>query len=400
MEILKHLQLLAFISCVSFAVLIHAQDQSGYISLDCGLPKDSNYTESTTDVNYISDAPYIRTGISKKISSEFRDGMPQQAWHLRSFPEGIRNCYNITLKKGDKYLIRAYFYYGNYDEKNDLPRFDMQLGPNFWRTVVLTNISYDSVMDVIYILPSNHLHICLVNTGNGVPFISSIELRLLPNSTYRTQAGSLVHFARFDVAPETSETFRYNEDVYDRIWWPYRRSDWTKINTSLTMDCGENDYQPPQRAMRTAGIPVNANSSLDFNINAPENSEIYVYMHIGEVEQLQANESRVFNISYNGDHWYGPYRPPYLLANTIYATSSLTGTKHQFSIYRIEDSTHPPILNAIEIYLVRNFSQSEALQKDVDAILNIKSMYGLKKNWEGDPCAPQDYLWEGLLQLQ
>ncbi|TYH14572.1 hypothetical protein ES288_A06G231100v1 [Gossypium darwinii] len=29
-------------------------------------------------------------------------------------------------------------------------------------------------------------------------------------------------------------------------------------------------------------------------------------------------------------------------------------------------------------------------------MMNIKSMYGLKKNWEGDPCAPRTYSWEGL----
>ena len=32
----------------------------------------------------------------------------------------------------------------------------------------------------------------------------------------------------------------------------------------------------------------------------------------------------------------------------------------------------------------------------VDAITNIKSTYSIKKNWQGDPCAPQVYLWEGL----
>lgn len=32
----------------------------------------------------------------------------------------------------------------------------------------------------------------------------------------------------------------------------------------------------------------------------------------------------------------------------------------------------------------------------VEAITNIKSMYGLKRNWQGDPCIPQDYLWDGL----
>lgn len=32
----------------------------------------------------------------------------------------------------------------------------------------------------------------------------------------------------------------------------------------------------------------------------------------------------------------------------------------------------------------------------VDAIMNIKSMYGVKKNWLGDPCAPVGYPWPGI----
>ena len=26
----------------------------------------------------------------------------------------------------------------------------------------------------------------------------------------------------------------------------------------------------------------------------------------------------------------------------------------------------------------------------------IKSGYGVKKNWEGDPCLPMEYAWTGL----
>lgn len=32
----------------------------------------------------------------------------------------------------------------------------------------------------------------------------------------------------------------------------------------------------------------------------------------------------------------------------------------------------------------------------VDAIKNIKSTYGILKDWEGDPCIPRAYPWEGI----
>jgi len=35
-------------------------------------------------------------------------------------------------------------------------------------------------------------------------------------------------------------------------------------------------------------------------------------------------------------------------------------------------------------------------QIQVDAIKNIKSTYGVDRNWQGDPCGPVAYIWEGL----
>ncbi|WJZ94443.1 hypothetical protein VitviT2T_013301 [Vitis vinifera] len=32
----------------------------------------------------------------------------------------------------------------------------------------------------------------------------------------------------------------------------------------------------------------------------------------------------------------------------------------------------------------------------VEAIRNVKSVYGVKRNWQGDPCAPKKHLWDGL----
>ncbi|RWR78191.1 kinase [Cinnamomum micranthum f. kanehirae] len=39
---------------------------------------------------------------------------------------GGRNCYDLSdVKKGNKYLIRIYFMYGNYDSKNGTLKFDL-----------------------------------------------------------------------------------------------------------------------------------------------------------------------------------------------------------------------------------------------------------------------------------
>ncbi|GLT72858.1 hypothetical protein SLA2020_447570 [Shorea laevis] len=287
--------------------LVHAQDQSGFISLDCGSPPNSSYTEGTTGINYISDATFIDTGISKSISPEFRSDFQQQVWDLRSFPQGIRNCYTINVTGGAKYLIRATFFHGNYDGKgNILPQFDLYLGANIWDTVKVENSSLNVIKELIHVPSLNYVHVCLVNTGRGTPFISAIELRPLKNTSYVTKSGSLALSFRADVGSIINRGYRYGYDVYDRFWVHLDSSNfnWTDLSTSLTVDSkGHNDFQPPSVVMSTAATPV---------------------------------------------------------------------------------------------YSVKYLLQAETDQGDVDAMAKVKSTYGIKRNWTGDPCAPQAYKWEGL----
>ncbi|KAH7510911.1 hypothetical protein JRO89_XSUnG0239600 [Xanthoceras sorbifolium] len=71
MELSKHFLFAILLNGFSLAVVAHCQDQSGFISLDCGLPEGSNYTDVDTGIHYISDAAFMETnGISKTISLE------------------------------------------------------------------------------------------------------------------------------------------------------------------------------------------------------------------------------------------------------------------------------------------------------------------------------------------
>lgn len=50
---------------------------------------------------------------------------------------------------------------------------------------------------------------CLINIGNGVPIISSLEFRPLLNITYQTASRSLSLQSRFDFGPSDSQEYRY-----------------------------------------------------------------------------------------------------------------------------------------------------------------------------------------------
>lgn len=128
---------------------------------------------------------------------------------LRSFPQGIRNCYNVSIRKDTKYLIRASFLYGNYDSLNSLPKFDLYIGNSLWETISFTEVGKDVLEDLIHVTSSNEVHICLINTGNGVPFISALEFRPLLNVTYQTASGSLSLYSRMDIGSTENRTYRY-----------------------------------------------------------------------------------------------------------------------------------------------------------------------------------------------
>ncbi|PNX74298.1 receptor-like protein kinase, partial [Trifolium pratense] len=214
MGMLMHF-LSVLLGVLTILVSIQAQDQSGFISLDCGLPVHSRYSDRNTGINYISDANFIDTG---------------------------------------------------------LPEFEIHLGANFVDTV---NISFNETFytsgEIIYTPSQDYIQPCLVNIGKGTPFISAIELRPLNNTTYVIDSANSVLslFERFSLGSNTDFDYRYNDDVYDRIWSPYElSSDWRRLSTSVNNVnlslIQEDDYKPPAIVMSTAVTPVNESAPLQF----------------------------------------------------------------------------------------------------------------------------------------
>lgn len=183
---------------------------SGFISIDCGRLNSANYSEENTGIIYVSDTTFIDSGESKSISSEYRAINYEQHRYLRSFPQGTRNCYRINnIQNGTKYLIRSTFVYGNYDGLNKTPIFDLYLGANFWDTIKLDTIGYYSLgKEIVHVPLQNYLHVCVLNTGFGTPFISTIELRPLNLSYYKTETGSLALLYRWDTGPRSATVYR------------------------------------------------------------------------------------------------------------------------------------------------------------------------------------------------
>ncbi|XLS70188.1 hypothetical protein HN51_027053 [Arachis hypogaea] len=399
--------LFLLLAALSFVATVQGQDQSGFISIDCGLPENSNYTEKSTGINYISDANFIDSGVSKTVSPQDKTTHPQYFTYLRSFPYGTRNCYRINVISATRYLIRASFLYGNYDGLNKLPEFDLYLGVHFWDTVKFTDSSVSINYEIIHTLSTDYIHICMVNKGKGTPFISVIEMRILDNanSTYVTEDGStsLARFRRLAFGI-TNLTYRYKDDPYDRIWEPYWDQKWIQLSGRLSNDdMGQNDFKLPALVMETSATPKNATASLDFYWeddyhNNETQHQYYFYFHFADLRKLAPNQTSSINITINGVFW-ATVELSYANADSTYSNVPWYGSKkYHISLFRTESSSLPPIINALEIYSVKDFSsQLETQKDDVDAVTNIKRTYRVNsRNWEGDPCAPLAYKWQGV----
>lgn len=287
--------------------LVHAQNDNppGFLSIDCGLAEGSNYRVNNTGVYYQSDANLIDSGETKSISPSLIGDTPEiYLSTVRTFPQGKKNCYTIqpSLGKGNKYLIRATFKYGNYDSLNHLPTFDLNLGPDTWSTIEFQDNVTVVREEIIHVLSSDYIHVCLIKTGTSTPFISALELRPLnsTNSMYAITSGSLQTITRVDCdSVRSNAVIRYPNDIYDRRWRPFNLTN-ARVRTLLDIN-NRNRYLAPVDVLRTASTPDNINDPFQFHWDTSNTSdEFYICMHFAEVEKLQANQSREFNIYING----------------------------------------------------------------------------------------------------
>ncbi|CAL9234756.1 unnamed protein product [Arabidopsis halleri] len=251
---------------------------------------------------------------------------------------------------------------------------------------------------------SNSLQICLVKTGTSTPFISTLELRPLRNDAYSTQSGSLQLVSR-EYHEQNTSTIRYPDDVYDRQWdLSYISSSFTfedkrEIKTNLTVNAS-NPFELPKVIARSAATSKNASDPLRiYNYADSPSDKFVIYLHFAEIQDLQTNETREFDIVLNQNIINAAYSPKKLQIETISNISPKKCDDHEcgLELVRTGKSTLPPLLNAYEVYNVLEFPYSETDPADVAAIKNIQAAYRLNIiSWEGDPCLPEQWKWKGV----
>ncbi|PNT06431.2 hypothetical protein POPTR_013G030100v4 [Populus trichocarpa] len=314
------------------------------VSIDCGA------SESYTDENSITwrgDDDIFQSSFSEVVQSS--NTVSHVMSTLRVFTSRKKNCYFISVDKGPL-LVRASFYYGNYDRKLSPPSFDLLIDGNHW-TKVITSLDKLLYYEVVYVVESDATTICLAQTQpNQFPFISALEVRSLDPKMYSYVDPKYALFVRSRFAYGASATVRYPDDVYDRIWVP---------------ESGDK---------KTA---------------------IYMNLYFSEVTDLDTTQKRSFRIYIDNNPKSEPIIPPYgkvteMLIN--YTASSNTS----FSLVSTLDSTLPPLINAMEVFSVSDPLVVGTNSKDVGGLVELQTQFSVLQGWYGDPCLPSPYTWDWI----
>ncbi|GLJ45082.1 hypothetical protein SUGI_0949080, partial [Cryptomeria japonica] len=200
---------------LSICSVLYAQPE--FISLDCGA---LDGYDDAGGISWTSDEQYINSGEKRSILTD-QSEVGQPFKHLRCFPQGKRNCYNLPAVRGRKYLIRACFLYGNYDGRESQPQFELLVDANFWATVVINNSTKTFCNGINAMARGPSINVCLARSTDDVPFISTLELRLLMPAMYEFvgQYLSLISTVHMDYGKLSENSIiRYPDDEFDRLW--------------------------------------------------------------------------------------------------------------------------------------------------------------------------------------
>ena len=174
----------------------------------------------------------------------------------------------------------------------------------------------------------------------------------------------------------------------------------------------------PSNVLNTAVTASSPSDSINFTVSGTSEQKSYVYIYVAELQQLTSNETREFSV-YAGEQLFLPnFRPRQLKGDVIYTKPPGLSGGLTYYIRPTANSTLPPLVNGLEAFIVQEilslptdqtegevpdlcsisflFELISLLAFSVKAISDLKRSYGVSRNWQGDPCVPEAFIWQGL----
>lgn len=149
--------------------------------------------------------------------------------------------------------------------------------------------------------------------------------------------------------------FRAPDDVYDRMWVPAAIGNGLNKVTSdaLFIDVNVAD-DPPQAAVQNA-ITTSSTSEyiiLGTKFLPTEGVSVYINLYFSEVSQLDSSQNRSFLLYIDNKPQSATIVPPYGSVSEFYISNMTASSNTSLSLVATNDSTLPPLINAMEVFLI------------------------------------------------
>jgi Malectin-like domain len=140
----------------------------------------------------------------------------------------------------------------------------------------------------------------------------------------------------------------YPDDQFDRWWWSFTNRGWENISFNNANIALDNDFQTPPAVLRTAVTSASTKEPLTL-LWSSDNSSTRCYFILHFYDQKPATGQREFNILFNG---LNELDEPMNLDGWGWTTHWTSGfTDYNLSLVATSNSTLPPLLNALELYV-------------------------------------------------
>lgn len=120
-------------------------------------------------------------------------------------------------------------------------------------------------------------------------------------------------------------------------------------------------YDAPSAVMRSVSTLVNSSTmdlywNLDGSMSVDFNDKYFVVLYFAEVETLQQNEFRKFDVLLDNTTLANGFRPEQMTTTVLTGTVQGSGS-HSISLVPALNSK-PPLISGMEIFLVRPLNES------------------------------------------
>lgn len=376
------------------------------LRISCGSPR--NVLIPNTNVMWSKDENFSG-GSAANIS--LRSGYAPELSTLRYFKlsDGPENCYNVSLPNGH-YVIRLYFAFGQVDNSNEEPIFDVSLEGTLVHSLkqgwsLNPALSY---VEARIFITDEAATACFHSTGHGNPAVLSVETLQILDDAYGTKRNYTILKTVKRISCGSKES-NYGVEINANVWggdryWATDKILEKTISFSInTVNSIQGASEPPNlvpEAVYQSASSTSVGSDLSYVFEVEPNQNYSIWFYFAEIELgITKKGQRVFDISVNGYPVFnefdivGQAGGPF----TAVVLNSSVAVDGRFLYLDLKARQGGILINGFEIFQVIT-TEYTTFNQEVWALQALKRSLGLpsRLGWNGDPCVPQEHPWNGV----